>query len=84
MARKMIDVEVAPAGMQDTSGERKSRLSSAIMRILASARGATEGRRAVRPADLAPPRSTEDASAQRDEESGDAASRVEWTLRMMQ
>lgn len=70
------------------SGQTPSRLSAAIMRILATARGATEGRRAITPADLSPPRTRDrgDAQTRSDEENhdGDAASRVEWSLRMMQ
>jgi hypothetical protein len=70
------------------SGQTPSRLSAAIMRILATARGATEGRRTITPADLSPPRSSDrgDTQGRNDEDAhdGDAASRVEWSLRMMQ
>lgn len=70
------------------SGQTPSRLSSAIMRILATARGATEGRRTIKPADLSPPRTRDrdDSQGRNDEDTrdGDLASRVEWSLRMMQ
>jgi hypothetical protein len=73
------------AGGECLSGQTPSRLSAAIMRILATARGATEGRRAITPADLSPPR-THDGEGRNDDDArdGDAASRVEWSLRMMQ
>ncbi len=68
------------------SAETPSRLSAAIMRILASARGATEGRRAVTSADLSPSRNSTDSSRSPEPErrEGEEASRMEWTLRMMQ
>ena len=75
-------------GGDPQSGQTSSRLSSAIMRILATARGATEGRRAITPADLQPPRlhGQADAQGHKEEEilDGDSASKVEWSLRMMQ
>ena len=75
-------------GGDSTSGQTPSRLSSAIMRILATARGATEGRRTITPADLQPPRlhGQGDAQTRKDEDvvDGEASSNVEWSLRMMQ
>lgn len=73
------------AGQPD---EPHSRLSAAIMRILASARGAAEGRRPIIPSDLHPARTKNagDPCGHKDEDpqEGDSSSRVEWTLRMMQ
>lgn len=77
-----------PAETDLSLGQTPSRLSSAIMRILATARGATEGRRTLTPADLRPPRLQRqgDAQGSKGEEvlDGDSASNVEWSLRMMQ
>ena len=84
MVRKKVDSDGAATGDLDASGERPSRLGAAITRILASARGATEGRRNVRPSDLVPPRSGSSSSPKPDDDGHDAASHVEWTLRMMQ
>lgn len=83
MVRKKVKSEgAATTDGLDESGERPSRLSAAITRILASARGATEGRR-VRPADLSPQRSGSSSSPKPDDDSNDST-HVEWTLRMMQ
>lgn len=79
--------KIRTAGGEDSSGA-SSRLSAAIMRILATARGATEGRRAITPADLQPPRRDARLDVQNDgqspKEEEDPASNVEWSLRMMQ
>jgi len=76
----------ASGGGGSGSRQAPSRLSAAIMRILAAARGAGQARRAITPADLAPARPHDDSAArrERDGHDGDPSFRVEWTLRMMQ
>ncbi len=77
--------EERPGEEVSAAEEAPSRISAAIMRILASARGATEGRRAVTAADLSPARpQSSSANSEEASKSADAASGVEWTLRMMQ
>lgn len=83
MVRKKVDSVGAASDGLETTDERPSRLSAAITRILASARGATEGRRTVRPSDLSPQRSGSSSSPKPDDDANDSA-HVEWTLRMMQ
>jgi hypothetical protein len=78
---------VVANGQADARAEgRSSRLGMAIMRILASARGATEGRRTVTTADLTPSRLSGHGSAGHEEErhEREETAGVEWTLRMMQ
>ena len=93
MTGKKNDATETPTGQHgptgtDLSGQTPSRLSAAIMRILATARGATEGHRTIKPADLQPPRlhGQADPRARKDEDvvDGDESSNVEWSLRMMQ
>jgi hypothetical protein len=87
--KRMARVDRA-GGADDRQSESSSRLSSAILRILIGSRGATEGRRLVTPADLAPPPSrghSGDGATKASEEErhdGETSARVEWTLRMMQ
>lgn len=73
--------EVGAARDGRTPSGRASRLSAAIVRILAAAEGSDEGRH-VTVADLAPPRGVHGDGSTTDAASDTAAS-VEWSLRMM-